>query len=231
MANVVVGVVLKYTAIFYAKGSALIGYIAAQQLAEMNGAQGIIPVSASVLGLRLGLFALGFSPKIKDTFMLPLQKATSSKAPLTRKNGTMKALFDTSSWKNLYKIFGIGKDWEWLPYTSDKTGKNAHLPAPTIWVSMRWKNAIYTRELGAWSPEMAKAKMADSPMFALAAAQCICGDVIVHNVKTKSGTVNQRPAGFGVGATAKLVPIAETASQIPVVGKRIGKFLHYVVWH
>ena len=45
------------------------------------------------------------------------------------------------------------------------------------------------------------------PMIAIAAAQCVTGDVVAHSVTPAKAKNNQRPAGFGTGATAKLVPV------------------------
>lgn len=234
MANIVVNVVLKYTAVFYARGSCALGYISAQQMAAMNGAAPVLPFAVKVLGFDLGLYAVGISVRPLDTFRLPVEAKSVDKAPLKKNNAAAKAVFTASAWSAMFKFFGVGNDWEWKPWVSMNADKNlGDRPAPSLWMAMKWKNNIHVLPLKGWSPNYGESALDDSPMFALAAAQCVTGDLIVHNEKTDSKKTNQRPAGFGTGATAKLVPIAEALGSIPnkTAGKIVGTGVGLVVWH
>lgn len=113
-----------------------------------------------------------------------------------------------------------------------KLGK-PKLPGATIWIAMKAKNSIHTLPLAAWSSHYAGAAMDDSPMIAVAAAKCITGDLIPHNKKSKQGKVNQRPSGFGIGATAKLIPVERALAEIEsgALKKVLATIVGGVVYH
>ena len=84
------------------------------------------------------------------------------------------------------------------------------LPGPTMWIAFKLGRNIQTLPLdGFFNSGDSKRWTHKLPFFAVAAAQCITGDVIPHSKKTEEGETNQRPAGFGAGATAKLVPVSQ----------------------
>lgn len=113
-----------------------------------------------------------------------------------------------------------------------KLGK-PKLPGATIWIAMKAKNSIHTLPLKVWSSKYAGAAMDDSPMIAVAAAKCITGDLIPHNKKSKQGVVNQRPSGFGIGATAKLIPVERALAEIEsgTLKKVLATIVGGVVYH
>ena len=66
------------------------------------------------------------------------------------------------------------------------------------------------------------------PMIAISAAQCVTGDVVPHSKKSEEDKTNQRPAGFGTGATAKLVPVSQVFYKM---AKGVGYVVDAVVYH
>ena len=107
---------------------------------------------------------------------------------------------------------------------TDKGG----LPGATIWVAFQGKKSIETFSLDAWSPGKTKDGLANAPFIALAAAKCISGEVVPHNQAPKDGVVNQRPFGFGTGATAKLVPVTAALEELRDQGETAGKIGEYL---
>ena len=111
-------------------------------------------------------------------------------------------------------------------------GSGGGLPGSTVWVAFRAKNAIETLNLETWSPGTSSSAMYDAPIVAISAARCVSGDVIPHNRMPKAGEPNQRPVGFGTGATAKLVPVLEALAELGERGekwKKVSTALQYAV--
>ena len=62
----------------------------------------------------------------------------------------------------------------------------------------------------------------------MAGAQCITGDVVPHSKKSEKDKTNQRPAGFGAGATAKLVPVGEVFKKWE---EKLGWAVNAIIYH
>lgn len=216
LSHIICDIFLKYLALFYAKGSSLLGLWSAQQLAALNDADPLATLG-SVAGSRLGLYTLGLSWPFLDAFMLPIAQESKSDKPW--KVGDLDFPFSSAPppWSTLYKTFKTSKGWEVKPFISKRgnaTGVNA-LPGPTLWVAFKLDRHVQTLPLDPFIGKDADGKLPDSykmhsmPLFAVAAAKCVTGDLIPVSRKTESDKTNQRPAGFGAGATAKLVPVSD----------------------
>ena len=226
---------LRYIAIFYAKGSSLLGYWNAQQLAGLNDADPLA-TAGTLANFRLGLYAFGFSWPFRDAFMLPIEQVAKSEKPW--KVGDIEVPFSSAPapWGSIYKTFKTAKGWEVKPFLSkrgDATGVNA-LPGPTLWLAFKLDRHVQTLPLdpfiGAYEdgtmPDAAKSH--SIPLFAVAAAKCVTGDIVPVSKKTESDKTNQRPAGFGTGATAKLVPVSDVFKGIHKVA---GGVVSAVIYH
>ena len=221
---------LKYIQKAYVYGSALFGIWNAQQLAAQNEADPLAKLdgeksTADSGGWHFGIYTLGFSSEVKDLFLLPLEESgTCGGAPW---RGEKLDVYDASTqpWKLIYDIAGTADGWNIKPFVSKrdeqeglKTGtKNGKttvtddgvLPSPAVWIAFKLGQNIQMLPLKEfWNPDDDDRKSYKLPMFAVAAAQCITGDVVPHSKKVEDGGANQRPAGFGAGATAKLVPVS-----------------------
>ena len=248
---------LKYIAKIYVYGSALLGVWNAQQLAGDNEADPLATMNTSSTSgdpstWRFGIYALGLSWPFKDAFMLPLEeskKAEIGKSPW--KAGAIKVFEkSTNPWKAIYSFTGAGKAWEIKPYvskrgdnegikvenkkgkdgkSSDEVNENGVLPGPTMWIAFKLGGNIQTLPLdGFWNAGDSGRWTHKLPMFAVAAAQCVTGDVIPHSKKIEENKTNQRPSGFGVGATAKLVPVSDVFYNM---GKAGGYVVDALIYH
>ena len=222
---------LKYIQKAYVYGSALFGIWNAQQLAAQNEADPLAKLdgeksTADTGGWHFGIYTLGFSYPVKDLFLLPLEESgTCGVAPWTGEKLDSIYALSTQPWKLIYDIAGTADGWNIKPFVSKrkeqeglKTGtKNGKttviddnvLPGPAVWIAFKLGQHIQTMPLeGFFNPDDSARGTHSLPMFAVAAAQCITGDVVSHSKKVEDGGANQRPAGFGTGATAKLVPVS-----------------------
>ena len=222
LANRICPYFLKPLGYFYAYGSTVLAYWGAQQLAAKNRADplGNVSISLGPLG-TLGVYALGLAFPLVDTVKLPLQPESKSEEPW--KNDTDNSdLFQKKSggiYQTIHKICGTGGKWEVKPWVSkrdDKTGKDA-LPGPSIWVAHKYYSHVEAMPLEAWTTN-AVAVIDKWPMVAIAAAQCVTGDVVAHSVTPAKAKGNQRPAGFGTGATAKLIPVTTAFAALTTNG-------------
>ena len=248
---------LKNLAKVYVYGSALFGVWNAQQLAAQNEADPLATLNTSSVPGKtdtwhFGIYALGLSWPFKDAFMLPLAESGAKeigKKPW--KDGELK-VFDksTNPWKAIYSFTGAGKAWEVKPYvakrgdkegikvekkkgkkgtTNEEVNENGVLPGPTMWIAFKLGGNIQTLPLdGFWNRGDKDRWTHKMPMFAVAAAQCITGDVIPHSKKIEEKRTNQRPSGFGTGATAKLVPVSDVFYKM---GKAGGYIVDALVYH
>ena len=218
LANRICPYFLKPLGYFYAYGSTIFAYWGAQQLAAKNRADpiGNANIRLGELG-ELGVYALGIAFPVVDTVKLPLQQESKSESPWKNDTDNTK-LFQQDSggiYKTLHEICGTGGTWEVKPWVSkrgDKSGKDA-LPGPSIWIAHKCRSHIEALPLDVWSSKTSKTIDA-WPMLAIAAAQCVTGDVVAHSVTPAKAKGNQRPAGFGTGATAKLVPVTTAFSAL-----------------
>ena len=222
LANRICPYFLKPLGYFYAYGSTVLAYWGAQQLAAKNRADplGNVSISLGPLG-TLGVYALGLAFPLVDTVKLPLQPESKSEEPW--KNDTDNSdLFQKKSggiYQTIHKICGTGGKWEVKPWVSkrdDKTGKDA-LPGPSIWVAHKYYSHVEAMPLEAWTTN-AVAVIDKWPMVAIAAAQCVTGDVVAHSVTPAKAKGSQRPAGFGTGATAKLIPVTTAFAALTTNG-------------
>ena len=241
---------LKYIQIAYVWGSSWFGVWNAQQLAAQNEADPLAAFSTASSSAQygdswnLGLYAIPMSfHNIKDIFFLPLdrsEKADSKKAPW--KAGEIKVFeHSISPWKQIYSFTGAGKAWEIVPYVSKRGSQEGLkmdggkvtdddvLPAPVMWIAFKFAGNIHTMPIDAFLNDGDKSRTTHKfPVFAVAAAQCVTGDVVPHSKKSEENKTNQRPAGFGTGATAKLVPVSEVAYK---GAKAFGYVVDAIIYH
>ena len=122
---------------------------------------------------------------------------------------------------------------KWKDVDSIKTNKvefkTGAVPGATVWIAFKAAKGVHTLPLNVWAGEdKSQSRMHDSPLFAISAARCVSGDVIPHSKGPKDKEVNQRPTGFGTGATAKLVPIIEAFGEISK-NEKVSKALKGVI--
>ena len=239
---------LKNIEFLYAKSAAFLGYWNALQLAGQNEADPVVMadlsrISQKLKDWKLGIYAAGFALPIKDTIFLPLAESGKDEVKKAPWKVDKMDIFDTAPppWKQIYSITGVGEAWEIKPYVSkrgdqeglkkdgDKVTDGGVLPGPSMWIAFKLGGNILTLPLdGFFNEEFAKTWTHSLPVFAVAAAQCITGDVVIHSKKTEENKTNQRPAGFGAGATAKLVPV----SEVPYVkSKTLGHVFDAIIYH
>ena len=256
LANRICKYFLNTLALLYANLSTIMGYWNAEQVAAHNGADPLAKWGGmEKWGYSFGAYALGISwPILPDSLRLPLWQSSSSE--IGKKPWKVDKIgypFDTASglWKGIYKACGTADGWEIKPYVSKRgsqeglktkkqknktTGKeetvvedDSVLPGPTLWVAFKLGKHIHTTPIDDFFNKDDKDSWTHgSVMIALSAAQCITGDVIPHSNKTEKNVTNLRPAGFGVGATAKLVPVTEVAYKI---AKPLGVILDAAIYH
>lgn len=236
----------------YAKGSAILGIWNAQQFAAQNEADPIAKLdgaesTADSDSWHFGLYAFGISSPVKDMFMLPLGVSESAEVGKAPWKVGKSSVFDKAPapWSTVYKVCGTGQGWEIKPYVSmrgtqeglkttkiddkDAVGEDDVLPGPTLWVAVKFGSNIETMPFDQFYNSGDKDRWTHKmPMIAVAAAQCITGDVIPHSKKIEAGKVNQRPAGMGTGATAKLVPVSEVFYQM---SKAAGYIVDAIIYH
>jgi len=115
----------------------------------------------------------------------------------------------------------------WISKRGDKKGVGV-TPGPSIWIAHKYYTHIEVLPLDSWEKEFSKKGVRKMPMFAVAAAQCVSGDIVPHSKKPEKGKAAQRVAGFGAGATAKLVPVATALKDLNVmVGKAVGMIIYH----
>ena len=244
---------LKNIAMVYAKGSSLLGLWNAQQLAAQNEAGLLAKLdgtksTADSDSWHFGIYALWMSWPIKDSFMLPLAESGKTDGSPWKAEECNSFKISVAPWLQIYDFCGSSEGWDIRPYVSKrgdqeglklKDGKvekdgDEVLPGPTLWVAFKLDKDIQTLPLdGFLKSEKAKTEETGRwthklPMFAVAAAQCVTGDVIPHSRKTEENKTNQRPAGFGAGATAKLVPVGDVFSSMNTV---VGGVVNAVIYH
>ena len=235
---------LKTLELVYAKGSGLLGAWNAQQLAYQNEAD---PLTKIVDGF--GIYSVGMSSEAYDLFVLPLANssvggdlpwtfAASSvlgklldKIKLKWVADLIGTLLDTATglagW-SVYPMVSKRNDQEGLVTRNGQVTDDSVLPTPTVWVAMKLGKHIQTLPLdGFWNPDDKTRWQHSQPMYAIAAAQCITGDVVPHSNKHKQGG-GARPEGFGTGATAKLVPVAEVFHRME---DGHGEAIESVIYH
>ena len=243
---------LKYIALVYVYGAAPIGYWNAQVLAYQNGADPLATLSSSTStadpdGWIFGIYSVGLSWPLTDAFKLPLAASGKTEVGKSPWKAAKISVFEssTSPWKQIYSFTGAGNAWEIKPYVSkrgDKEGLETEtkdgkttvkddgvLPGPTMWIAFKLGQNIQTMPLdGFWNGGDKDRWTHKLPMFAIAAAQCVTGDVVPHSKKSEEDSTNQRPAGFGAGATAKLVPVSQVFYRM---GKAGGYIVDAIIYH
>ena len=250
---------LKYIQMTYVYGSSAFGLWNAQQLAAQNEADPLAKLdgtksTADSGGWHFGIYALGISWPLRDAFLLPLEPSGKDEVAKSPWTGPEMALFTDAfpPWNTIYKIAGTGEEWNIKPYVSkrgdneglktekkQKDGKDVTevdeqgvLPGPTMWIAFKLGKNIQTLPLdGFFNPGDADRWTHSLPMFAIAAAQCVTGDVIPHSKKWEKGKTNYRPSGFGTGATAKLVPVSEVFYKMGKAGNAVGHFVDAIIYH
>ena len=235
LATKVVPWVLVPAGYFYAYGSCALGYLSAQQLAANNRADpaGLVNVKLPGGFGDLGLYAVGFAYPFTDTVKLPLVRKDTDDEPWKSNEAAArmcKGVCDSSGplWKKIFGICGTGETWSYKPWISpkdDKTGMPRR-PGPAVFVTYKIGHHIERISLDSWKKDFSSSGVRKMPMFAIAAAQCITGDVIEASKDPVKGYPRGR--GHGTGATAKLVTVAYALSQInSVFGKIIGAAIYH----
>ena len=235
IATKVVPWVLVPAGYFYAYGSCALGYLSAQQLAADNRADPVGLVNVKLPGGfgNLGLFALGFAYPFMDTLKLPLEQKELSSEPWKSNAGlatTCKGLCKTSGglWGKIYNVCGTGEKWQYKPWISPKDEKTGQprRPGPAVFMTYKVGKHIERISLDSWKKDFSSSGVRKMPMFAIAAAQCITGDVIEASKDPKKGYPRGR--GHGTGATAKLVTVAYALGEINgTFGKVIGAAIYH----
>lgn len=228
---------------FYAFASSAFGWWAAEQLAAKNRADPLGNVSigtgTSWFG-NLGIYAIGISFPVPDTVMLPVEQDSDAGKKLPwKRSADLSEVFQRTHYgiyKTIHKALGTGKKWEFKPWVSTKKdGKDkkkvAVTPGPSVWIAHKLYTHIEVLPLDVWQRDFSDKGVRQMPMFAISAAQCISGDVVANSKKPKKGTTNNRTAGFGCGATAKLVPVAKAFEGLGTAGKVIGKAIGVIIYH
>lgn len=228
VANYVCKFLLMPAGYFYAYGSCMLGMWGAMQFAAANGADPLGGAGAKFWGVSVGFYTLGLSMPVSTTLTLPLEPKQMSSAPWKCDNKAIEANFKASTWSKFH-IFGTGRSWDYKPFVSKKGADGKPLlPGPSVWFAMKNRSRIETLPLDAWAKDFSTKGVRGMPILAIAAAQCITGDVIDHSAAPKKGTTNQRTAGFGAGATAKLVPVTDFFDRIfDAVGSAIGVAIYH----
>lgn len=226
---------------FYAYGSTAFGWWGAQQLARLNGADPFGGLSWKVTSKwSLGFYAGSLSFPLRDTVLLPIEQAENANGPW--KHSDWSESFDLTKYKfyaTLHGICGTGKAWEFKPWVSktetvkDKNGNDKvvpRTPGPSIWFAYKSSGKIKTLSLDQWKKKNSGfgSGVHAMPMFAVAAAQCISGDVVAHSKRAEKNKVNQRRAGFGTGATAKLIPVA---TALKALNETVGNVVGVAIYH
>ena len=257
----VCGLFLHVIQIFYVYGSSAMGYYNAQLFAAQNEADPLWRIDTSGIPIvgkefpSFGFYSVGLSWPILDAFVLPLGESKRKEVGESPWKVADTSTFDLSipPWKGIYEAFDAGKGWTIKPYVSrrgDKEGievkketkdgketktvnDNGILPGPTMWVAFKTGDHIHTLPLdGFWNPGDKDRFGHKYWMVAVSSAQCITGDVVPHSKKIEEGDKSQRPAGFGTGATAKLVPVSSLFYKMgEKSGKYIGGAIDAVIYH
>ena len=235
IATKVVPWVLVPAGYFYAYGSCALGYLGAQQLASANRADPVGLVNVKLPGDfgNLGLFALGFAYPFMDTLKLPLEQKELTSEPWKCNSGIASACktlckASGSLWSKIYNVCGTGESWTYKPWISPKDEKTGQprRPGPAVFVTYKVGKHIERISLDAWKSDFSSSGVRNMPMFAIAAAQCITGDVIESSKDPKVGYPRGR--GHGTGATAKLVTVAYALGQINgTFGQVIGAAIYH----
>ena len=234
LANRICPYFLKPLSYFYAYGTMVFAYWGAQQLAAKNRADplGNVSINTGVVG-NLGIYAIGVALPVVDTIRLPLEQTTKSDSPWKNSKDTTKLFQQLSGgiYKTIHKLCGTGGTWEIKPWVSktDSTTKKKQLPGPSIWVAHKYYTHVEAMPLDAWTAKASKT-IDKWPMIAIAAAQCVTGDVMANSVTPAKAKNNQRPAGFGTGATAKLIPVTTAFSSVTTNGVATG-ILKRIIYH
>lgn len=250
VSTVVCKFILKPAGYFYAYVSTPFGYLNAQQLAAENTAD---PLGNASLDLghfgKLGMFALGLSIPIRDTLRLPVELVENPGDPWKHaENSALKALVRVQGvcpnpWRSIHdKFCHTGDGWDYQPWQStkdrskyvpndidpDSTHKLGRTPGPAIFIAHKYYTHIDRLPLDLWAKSVHYDNIRKMPVFAIAAAQCIAGDVVPSSKRKKSSAVNQRMAGFGVGATAKLISVEEALKWFsPTVSKAVSLIVYH----
>lgn len=222
-------VFLKTLEVVYAKMSGILGVWNAQQLAAQNEADPLGAIdwgsTADTSGIHLGMYSVGMSSLFIDTYVLPLGNSSSQEVNSAPWKVTQLSFLSKlpEPFKSIGNLLGALDGWCVTPYASRRVDgteglaleggrvtDDSVLPSPTMWIAFKKGKNIETLPIDRfWNPNDEKRWSHGQTMYAVAAAQCITGDVVPHSKKHMTGDTNQRPAGFGAGATAKLVPVAE----------------------
>lgn len=225
---------------FYIYGSGGMGYWKAQLLAEKNLAD---PLSGGALSREwgsVGFYAAGASTEPKDLVRLPIiEKASSSEwgvfslgepwtaalphwIALQVMLNLMKSRIWSKPYYNIIEAIGFdcGERWSVDPFVSEgykgdvnatNIKKMGRLPKPSVWVARKRAGHVETLNFDLWKAQKGSRPGAGDDMVAIAAAQCVSGDVLPRSKRPAHGL--NRAAGFGTGATAKLVPVATALNE------------------
>jgi len=250
IANVICGKMIYYIQAFL-QYVPIIGYIGAQQLAQANGAEPIGGHGAalgSLSGASYGVFALGASTSLAQTFKLPVKRAFEDGDEKTDEDsdGNPPWYTDNKVYETMISAtMGTRTDlkeklptFKFNPMISVKLDEadgacKWELPSPCVWICFKGRSETRLMPLDVWDAgwkteknNKAHKRLTEGHggigrMIAIAAAQCVSGDVVKQSVTAKKDSFCiQRPAGLGCGATAKLVPVSQALGE-SIVGKLV----------
>ena len=237
----VVEVMLSSLGGFYVYGSGGMGYWKAQRLAEKNLADPLggnfHPAGGGWGSDRL--YAVGASTLPKDLVRLPVVERDPEAGWFKGEPWTL----SVSHWRAIMILlhamaaspvarpywavikgiggFDFGEDWSISPIVSEgfkgeltgKVTQMGRLPKPSVWVARKQAGHIETLNFDLWKAQEGSRPGAGADMVAIAAAQCVTGDVVPRSKRPGGQAVQNRTAGFGTGATAKLVPVATALNE------------------
>lgn len=206
------------------------GLINAENFAYYNGAFNLGGFSLNLSrgnAFQLNLTTVPLTKPFSTLFKLPVERVAKTEKPW-QNSLDKSAVFGAPPFvfgRSVFELFNAGKPWEVKPFVSQKKGEAALLPPPSVWIAFRLGGQIESLPLDVITATKCD-KIENMPVFAIAAGQCITGDVVAH---VDNKTALQRPIGFGTGATAKLVPVSEAVADMGL--KTLSKFANGIIFH
>ena len=207
------------------------GLVDAENYAYYNGASSLAAVNLPTFigaSIQFSASAIPITRPMKHLAMLPVEQKAQTAKPWKYdkdRSGTFKGgTFTTGA--GVYRLFKAGQPWNVQPFVSTTSSSNTvELPPPVVWLAAKVGGHVEAQPLVKVLGE-GYDDVRNMPILALGAGQCITGDVVPHIDNAKAP---QRPLGFGCGATAKLVPVADAMQA--TVGNLAGTIFNAMVFH
>ncbi len=199
-----------------------IGYLSAQQAAKYNGADPLFAKKweFELFGKNIDLspYAIGIAGTTA-VFMLPLEKKDGEKDLKGRWylfQGPGLAVFAYLGWSS--------PKWDDVSYYATKENVKTFIPA-TLWLCLKhsppkgWISAF-----DSWFGIDSNSKM---PLLAYSCAKAYSGDVVMISDRKES----YRPARYGTGANAGLVPLSRVTDDFDKKADTVRKLLSFGFYH